>query len=119
MIKILRLKTGEDIICFVDKKRTKTEIRHPLLVYINHNTKSMTQELVIGFWLPENLIEKSKVILQNSEILFEMEPKQSFKEYYFNFLNGMEDSFDLEKEEKELIQDILDGFDAKYLNKLH
>jgi hypothetical protein len=121
-IKFVRLRSGEDIISFVEKDLKSDTIRltYPLNVLLTFNTKEDTQEMMLSFWLPLNLLENNFAVLPLSEVLLLLEPKQDFKEYYLNFLND----FEFEKEEKTEIdkKDIklmLEGMDAKSLNKMH
>lgn len=90
MIKILRLKTGEDIISFIEMDDKTITLHHPICVYIKFNPSKNTQELIMSYWLPNSLLKKQSAIIPTSEILAEMEPKESFKKYYLNFLNGTE-----------------------------
>lgn len=119
-IKFLRLKSGEDIISFVEKdlKSDTVKLTYPLSVLLHFNTKKDTQEMMLSFWLPLNLLEHNYAVLPSSEILLFLEPKEDFREYYLNFLNDFE--FDSEeKEDKEEIKLLLESLDAKNLNKMH
>lgn len=120
-IKFIRLKSGEDLISFVEKSPNSIKLTYPLNVMLHFNTKKDTQEMMLSFWLPLNLLEKNYAVLPLSEILLILEPKKDFQEYYLNFLNDFE--FDNAKEESEIgksdIQLILEGMDAKNLNKMH
>lgn len=113
-IKMIRLKSGEDIICFIEKDITKIKIKHPLNVYINFNTKTMSQELIMNYWLPINIVEENTAILPMSEILLILEVKEEFKEYYLNFL----ENYDKENEDNDEFKLMLEQLDNKH-NKLH
>lgn len=115
-IKLVRLKTGEDVISFVEIDKKTIKLIHPLNVYITYNKKTENQELVLNFWLPINIVEKNWTILPINEILFVSEVKKDFQEYYLNFLNDFD--FEKENEEKEEIKNMLDLFDSQH-NKLH
>lgn len=120
-IKILRLKSGEDIIGFVtpDEKNKKIlNVRYPLNVIINYNYKKGNQELVMSYWLPVNLLEKNEANIPVSEILLVLEVKKSFKEYYLNFLNDFQ-NFEEEPDEEEELRAILESLDVKELGKIH
>lgn len=121
-IKFVRLKSGEDVISFVEKdlKSDTIKLTYPLNVILHFNSKKNTQEMILSFWLPLNLLEHNYAVLPLSEILLILEPKEDFKEYYINFLNDFEfdDSSDDELD-KEDIKSMLEAMDAKNLNKIH
>jgi hypothetical protein len=121
-IKFVRLKSGEDVISFVEKdlKSDTIKLTYPLNVILHFNSKKNTQEMILSFWLPLNLLEHNYAVLPLSEILLILEPKEDFKEYYINFLNDFEfdDSSDVELD-KEDIKSMLEAMDAKNLNKIH
>ncbi len=115
-IKMIRLKGGEDIICFTETDKTKVKVKYPLNVYINFNTKTMNQELIMNFWLPINIVEENTAVLPMNEILLILDVKEEFKEYYLNFL----DDYDCNEksEDKDEFKLMLENLDAKH-NKLH
>lgn len=121
-IKFVRLKSGEDIISFVEKdlKSDTIKLTYPLNVILHFNAKKNTQEMILSFWLPLNLLEHNYAVLPLSEILLILEPKKDFQEYYLNFLNDFEfdESSDVEIDKTD-IKLILEGMDAKNLNKMH
>nr|QMP82920.1 MAG: hypothetical protein [Caudoviricetes sp.] len=117
-IKIFRIRSGEDLISFYEEKNDQITLIHPIVFFINYNYKKLTQELIVNFWLPMNVIEENRISLNKSEILFELTPKEDFKEYYLNFLNGFEKVTDTEID-KEQILSLLQSGDAKQSNKIH
>lgn len=116
MIKILRMKSGEEIISYVDIGKKTAKLFHPLNIYIEFNSKKQTQQLILSYWLPRNLIEENSVEIPISEILLFLEPKKEFKEYYLNFLNGIEEE---NEDLKESIETLIEENDKSYLRKLH
>ena len=117
-IKIVKLKTTEDVICFFSEDETTITMSSPLTVYIEFNTRKLTQNLVMNFWLPINLVEEKSVSIPKSEVLAILTPKEEFKEYYLNFLNSLEaeSTGEFSKEELKLL---LEQMDAKHFNKVH
>lgn len=87
MIKIIRLKTGEDIIAFIEKKNDMVQLSHPLSIFIKFDEKLKTQQLYMSYWLPVNLVIENKAEISISDVLLILEPKKEFKDYYFNYLN--------------------------------
>jgi hypothetical protein len=117
-IKIFRLRTGEDLISFFEEDETSYTLIHPIAFFINYNLKKLSQELILNFWLPKSVIEETKISLNKSEIFFQLTPKEEFKEYYLNFLNGFEKISNSETD-KERIKTLLESVDAKHFNKIH
>ena len=117
-IKILKLKTTEDVICFYEKCENTIKITNPLSVYIEYNVKTKSQNLVMNFWLPINLIKDQSVEIDCSEILTIMEPKEEFKEYYLNFINNLDKKL-VKEVTKDEVNLMLEQLDAKQLNQIH
>lgn len=116
-VKLLRLKTSEDLISFVEIGKTSTTLTYPLSVHINYNIKERTQELVMSYWLPYNLMKHQSIEVPSSEILFITDPKEEFEEYYLNFLDNISDELDSDSSSD--VQILLEQFDAKAVNKIH
>lgn len=116
MIKLLKLKNGEEIISYVEINKKSTTMFHPLNIFIEFNSKKKSQQLILSYWLPKNLIEESSAEIPNSEILLFLEPKKEFKEYYLNFLNGIEEE---NENLKESVKNLIEENDKEYLKKLH
>ena len=83
-VKIVRLKSGDDVIANIDNDIDKEKIvlYYPMSFHIIDRGK-MTQ-IVLAHYLPYQLIEDDMCILESKEILFYLEPNDSFKEYYVN-----------------------------------
>jgi hypothetical protein len=118
-INVIRFKTGEDVISFTEEKEETIKLVHPLSIYINFNTKTEEQELVLSFWLPVNLLKTNSAEIPRSEIMLILEPRQEFKEYYLNFLNTYNIETKSNKKDKEKIKAMLESLDAKVLKQIH
>ena len=104
-IKVLRLKNGDDVISFVEESAKKINLRHPIIFAIVTNKKTQKYELILTHWLPVNILEKNQAELLKSDVLTILEPNESFKEYYLNFLNtfgGPEEELEDELEDESL-----------------
>lgn len=117
-VKILKLESTEDIVCFYEELDNKAKISNPLNVYIEYNVKQKSQNLVMNYWLPVNLVDNQEVIIDQSRILAVMDPKPEFKEFYLNFISAKQNSLFDEPENEEL-KLLLESIDAKNLNKIH
>lgn len=83
-IKIVRLKSGDDVIANVDNSidKDKVILYYPMAFHIIERNR-MTQ-IVLSHYLPYQLIEEDMCILNSEEVLFYLEPNDQFKEYYVN-----------------------------------
>lgn len=116
-IKIIRLKTGEDIICFVESAKHVIKIVYPILISLSLDEDENQQELSFGFWLPVELLEKNQVTIPLTEILFFATPKKEFIEFYLNYLTQFEN--EINDNDMTEITNLIDSFDAASTNKLH
>ena len=73
-IKIVRLKNGEDIICFCfeDYKNNKVYLKYPKIFYMGYNyeTDPPTEELVLDDWLNPQAFAYQDVFIKSDEVLF-------------------------------------------------
>lgn len=123
-IKILRLKTGEDIIGFVELHQKYIKIKYPTTVFIHYDYEEENQELLMKYWLPVSLIEKNEADIPMFDILLILDVKQEFKEYYLNYLGDFTkiSESNLSNDEatkKELFEKVLESIDIKSLGKAH
>ncbi len=86
MIRIFRLKNGEDIIGVIsaepnDQKGNIT-ISEPMAVGIEN--RKGEAGLVMQHWLPVQLITKNETVLNLQDVLTMFEPNAEFTEYYIN-----------------------------------
>jgi len=82
-IKLVRLQNGEDIIGFVtDKENGKYDISEPMTVDLDYRTNQ--PGLVMKHLLPIQLVKRNEIVLENKDILFIVDPADSFAEYYAN-----------------------------------
>lgn len=82
-IKIVKLKTGEDIIgSITDIDETRFSIKNPMLIDIMEDSKSMQQSYVIKSWLPHQLYKLNEVSLWIDDTLFMSEATNNITEYY-------------------------------------
>ena len=81
-IKIVRLKSGEDIIANVDNDidRERVVLYYPMSFHIVDRSK-MTQ-IILAHYLPYQLIEEDMCIMDSRDVLFYLDPNDSFKQYY-------------------------------------
>jgi len=120
-IRIVRLKSGEDIIGSICTKDEFIEMAEPMTVDIVHNRGE--NGLVMSHWLPVQLIKKNEIILNKNDILTTFEPNDEFCEYYSNtvrkiasLLKAKEIADKLTEEEAEGIMEALEQGDGETIH---
>lgn len=90
-IKIIRLQSGEDIIANykLDEESGIVEINRPMMLMFKRlpTGKSI---MMMGPWLPIELIETNSAVLYTQDILTVISPKESLIKYYNNVTNETE-----------------------------
>lgn len=82
-VKLIRLKTGEDIISYVETYEAGTVIlRSPMIVIVKMNMRTENQTVLMDHWLPITVIKENEAIINASEILTMVDPTSEFSEYY-------------------------------------
>jgi hypothetical protein len=86
-IKIVRLKTGEDIIGYVSETEAKLTISYPMAIdLIEH---SGVHSFTISSWLPHQLYKINEADLWMNDILFVSEVANEFISYYKDMVDKL------------------------------
>ena len=126
-INILRLKTGEDIICYMEHYgHDEVVVREPMMVMVRTDYKTGKRNVGMDHWLPINLLRDNEAIIKTMDILAVLTPSSEFSEYYQNavavvkqFKDVKEDELAasddaaLSQDDMSLILDTLDTTDTK------
>ena len=107
-VRIVRMKTGQDILCGYLYHEEHVIMENPLQVHMRKTERGMLMILVP--WLPIELIENNTVVVDNNDILLTMEPKPSLVVYYNNSISKIDEMIteDHEFAEKDLLSDPFD-----------
>ena len=81
-IKIVRLKSGEDIIGNLAVVEDTINICEPMSVSVVDEGRQ--QGLVMAHWLPIQLIKKNEITIKSRDVLTVFDPNDEFAEYYEN-----------------------------------
>jgi hypothetical protein len=122
MIKIVRLKNGEDIIGSLERLPIDDlQITEPMSVAIT--TRGQESGLVMSHWLPVQLIKKNEITIKSCDVLTMFEPNDEFVEYYLNtvekiksLMKAKELTDEMTDEEIEDIMDALEDGDGQTLH---
>jgi hypothetical protein len=122
MIKIVRLKNGEDIIGDLMKLPIDDiQITEPMSVAIT--SRGHENGLVMSHWLPVQLIKKNEITIKSCDVLTIFEPNDEFAEYYVNTVEKIKSLMKAKEITDELtddeIEDIMDALDDSEGQVLH
>jgi uncharacterized protein YacL (UPF0231 family) len=125
-IKIVRLRTGEDIVAGYTTDSTNTVLDNPMHL-IFKRTDSGTAMLLVP-WLPIELIKTNSAKILTKEILTIIEPLEAFVTYYNHIsryhemsmleeseeITQMKESLEAADDEDDLISDGSEPYDEEY-----
>ena len=102
MVKIIRLKSGEDIIgtCNLYNDDKEMDVHEPMTVDVE-TRGSYAGQLIMSNWLPINLIKDNKTTLNLQDVLFMLDPEDSFIEYYQNTVGKLKEVLKAKQEVKD------------------
>jgi hypothetical protein len=99
-VNILRLKSGEDIICYMEHYgHDEIVVRDAMVVFTKTDFKSGKQIIMLEHWLPIQLIKENETIIKQSEVVATMTPNSDFFEYYMNAVSVVKESLSSEGDE--------------------
>ena len=109
-IKILRLKSGDDIICEVDSNPDVYYVNSPMVVWMENNGK--VPKLCMDHWLPVQVIDDNSVVLRTEDVLTEFYPNEQLTEYYINTIKEFNSVLDAKEKadnmsDEEIIETIM------------
>ena len=99
-VNILRLKSGEDIICYMEHYgHDELIVRDAMVVFTKTDFKSGKQVIMLEHWLPIQLIKENETIIKQSEVVATMTPSSAFFEYYMNAVSVVKESLSSDGDE--------------------
>lgn len=100
-VNILRLKSGEDIICYMEHYgHDEIVVRDAMVVFTKTDFKSGKQIIMLEHWLPIQLIKENETIIKQSEVVATMVPSSAFFEYYMNAVSVVKESLSHSEEDE-------------------
>jgi hypothetical protein len=89
-VKIVRLKTGEDIITYLEQvDKLNFIVREPMIVMVKNDSRTGKQTVMMDHWLPVPLILHNEAFITEKEILTILEPTTEFSEYFENAIDAI------------------------------
>jgi hypothetical protein len=90
-VKLIRLKTGEDVISYIeDYEPGKVILRSPMAVIVKMDMRTEKQTVLMDHWLPITVIKENEAVIYSSEILTAVDPSAEFSEYYENAIETLD-----------------------------
>jgi hypothetical protein len=84
-VKLLRLKSGEDVISYVEPFNPgEIILRSPMAVLVKMDMKTERQTILMDHWLPVTVIMHNEAVIPESEVLTSLDPTAEFSQYYEN-----------------------------------
>lgn len=111
-VKILRLVTGEDIICSYYKISTDSYvIADPMMLIVKFKGKDST--VLMEHWLPVEVIKSNEIIINPRDVITMFDPKESLAEYYTNLVDKLHRTIERRKQIENLdLDDMIDIMEA-------
>lgn len=94
-INLLRLKSGEDIICYMEHYgHDELAIRDAMVVFTKTDFKTGKQIIMLEHWLPMQLIQENETVIKQSEVVATMIPNSAFTDYYINAVSVVKETLE-------------------------
>ena len=89
-VKVLRLKSGEDIIAYLEQvDKLNFIVREPMVFMFKNNPKTGKDIVMMDHWLPAQLLKHNEAFLAENEIVTILEPTSEFSEYFENAVDSI------------------------------
>jgi hypothetical protein len=89
-IKIIRLTTGEDIICGLIEADGTYYLKNPMVFLLKDTGKQFA--LLLQNWLPMQVTKTNEASIKAKDVLMVLEPDENFTEYFLNESKEMEEA---------------------------
>jgi hypothetical protein len=119
-IKIVRLKTGVDIIGTIIEQNYSTYIKDGMIIEIHDDIRGQKQVLTLANWAPSSIIKNNECIIGDNDILTKFEPTDQFVEHYLGTLKALSSMAKARKEADKLTDDeVIDLIEAMEEKEQH
>ena len=121
-IRIVRLKSGEDIIGNICDENGMIQVDSPMSVSLvtKNGTKGL---LVMNHWLPIQLIKKNEIKISSNDVLTTFEPTDELSEYYSDTVKKLASLLEakelVDQMRDEDIQEIMDALEEGTGETIH
>jgi len=93
-IRLLRFKSGEDIISIVEERKTSIKLIHPVTFSFDINTDDDSKQMFMDAWIPIYIMNNPEVTLKKSEFIWIMDESEISEEFIQTYLEyvGMDET---------------------------
>ena len=121
-VKILRLVTGEDIICNYYKVSNESYVvADPMLLIVKFKGKN--SNVIMEHWLPVEVIKNNEILINPRDVITMFDPKDGLAEYYSNLVyklhREIEKRKQIENMEPNEMMDIMEALEESQGQILH
>jgi hypothetical protein len=121
-VKIIRLVTGEDIICGFHKVSTESYlVCDPMALRVKFKGKDST--VLMEHWLPIEVVKNNEILINPRDVITMFDPKDSLAEYYINLVEFLHKSIEkvklMENEELDEMVDLLEALEESKFYSIH
>lgn len=104
-IKIVRLKTGTDIIGYIKEDNYLTYIRYAMIIELHEDMRNQKQVLTLANWAPSSIIKVNECSIGENDILTKFEPTEIFVDHYLGTLKAIANVIKAREEAEKLNDD--------------
>ena len=91
-IKIVRLTSGEDIVCGLIESDGTYYLKNPMVFILKDTGKQFV--LMLQNWLPMQVMKMNEAIIKAKDVIAVLEPDENFTEYFMNECKEMEEAIE-------------------------
>jgi len=106
-VKILRISTGEDIVCGLVVLDGTYYLKNPMTFILKDTGKQFV--MMMQNWLPIQIIANNEATLKEKDVITVITPEENFTEYYLSTVEDMEESLNAKIKLREIQNSSMDG----------
>lgn len=119
-IKIVRLKTGTDIIGYITEDNYSTYIRDAMVIEMHEDMRNQKQVLTLANWAPSSIIKTNECLIGDNDILTKFEPTDLFVDHYIGTLKAIANVAKAREEAEKLKDDeVINMIEAMHEKDFH
>ena len=121
-LKIIRMKTGEDLIgfCFEDRINNKIIIKYPKTFYSYIDPDTSDEEIVLIDWLPKLAFYSQEVKFDSNNVLFSSYTNTAFGYQYLSVIqDSLDETTELATKIQKMLSETKDSFPEAKNDTLH
>jgi hypothetical protein len=106
-VKILRISTGEDIVCGLVVLDGTYYLKNPMTFILKDTGKQFV--MMMQNWLPIQIIANNEATLKEKDVITVITPEENFTEYYLSTVEDMEETLNAKIKLRALQESNIEG----------